>query len=115
MYISELFKKSYQYATALGGTVWILSAKYGLLRPQDIISPYNKTLVGASDTNCKKWAYNVYQQMVDAKIDFEEEAVFLCGQNYRKYLSTKFKNASAPTAHMGIGKQLKFYKHEVSQ
>lgn len=48
--------------------------------------------------------------MTDAQIDFGEEAVFLCGTNYRKYLITKFKKASAPLAHMGIGRQLKFYK-----
>lgn len=110
MYTSDLFKKSYQYAEKLGGNIWILSAKYGLLSPGDIIAPYNQTLVGASEMECKKWAYKVYCQMVDKQIDFEEEAIFLCGTNYRKYLITKFKKASAPLAHMGIGRQLKFYK-----
>lgn len=113
MYISDLFKKSYQYAEKLGGNIWILSAKYGLLSPSDIIAPYNQTLVRASKTECKKWAYKVYCQMVDAHIDFKEEAIFLCGTNYRKYLITKFKKASAPLAHMGIGRQLKFYKENI--
>ena len=113
MYTSDLFKKSYQYAEKLGGNIWILSAKYGLLSPGDIIAPYNQTLIGASEMECKKWAYKVYYQMIDKQIDFEEEAVFLCGTNYRKYLITKFKKASAPLAHMRIGQQLKFLKERI--
>ena len=110
MYKGALFISTYKYAESLNGKIWILSAKYGLLHPNDVIAPYNKTLVGASKMECKKWAYKVYRQMVDKQIDFKEEAVFLCGTNYRKYLITKFKKASAPLAHMGIGRQLKFYK-----
>lgn len=113
MYTSDLFKKSYQYAEKLGGNIWILSAKYGLLSPGDIIAPYNQTLVGASEMECKKWAYKVYYQMVDKRINFEEEAVFLCGKNYYKYLIAKFSKGSAPLAHMRIGQQLKFLKERI--
>lgn len=110
MYKGALFISAYKYAESLNGKIWILSAKYGLLHPNDIIAPYNKTLVGASEIECKRWAYNVYLQMVREKIDFKEDAVFLCGKNYYKYLITKFKKGSAPMAHMRIGQQQKFLK-----
>jgi len=29
-------------------------------------------------------------------LNFDEDAVFLTGKNYRKYLMTKFSNATAP-------------------
>ena len=47
------------------------------------------------------------------KIDFKEDAVFLCGKNYYKYLITKFKKGSAPMAHMRIGEQQKFLKERI--
>lgn len=44
MYISPLFRKSLNYASKTCSNIYILSAKYGLLRMDDIISPYNETL-----------------------------------------------------------------------
>lgn len=76
MYKGLLFVQAYKYAESLNGRIWILSAKYGLLHPNDVIAPYNKTLVGASEIECKQWAYSVYLQMVREKIDFKEDAVF---------------------------------------
>lgn len=113
MYKGELFKHAYKYAQSLNGKIWILSAKYGLLHPNDIIMPYNKTLINANKIECKRWAYNVYLQMINKKIDFEEDAVFLCGKNYYKYLIAKFSKGSAPLAHMRIGQQLKFLKERI--
>ena len=110
MYISDLFKKSLQYAESLKpDKIFILSAKYGLLNLDDIIAPYNQTLKGANNETCKHWAMMVYKQMLEQKIDFAEKAIFLCGVNYRRYLMTKFKNASAPMKNIRIGKQLEFY------
>lgn len=116
MYTSDLFRKSLAYAEKLQPTqIYILSAKYGLLDPQDVIDPYNATLVGANDATCKRWAYMVYKQMQEKHINFNDEAIFLCGKNYRKYLITKFTNAAAPMKHLGIGQQLAFYAKELQK
>ena len=116
MYTSDLFRKSLAYAEKLQPTyIYILSAKYGLLDLQEVIDPYNATLVGANDATCKRWAYMVYKQMQEKQINFDEEAVFLCGKNYRKYLITKFTNAAAPLKHLGIGQQLAFYAKELNK
>ena len=85
MYTGELFKKSLAYAKSLHPRqIYILSAKYGLLKLSDMIEPYNKTLNGANVKEQKKWALKVYRQMLDEGINFDEEAIFLCGVNYRK-------------------------------
>lgn len=116
MYTSDLFKKSLAYAEKLQPAhIYILSAKYGLLELQDVIEPYNATLVGANDATCKRWAYMVYKQMLEKNINFNDEAVFLCGKNYRKYLITKFTNAAAPLKHLGIGQQLAYYAKELQK
>lgn len=116
MYTSDLFKKSLAFAKTLKpNNIYILSAKYGLLKLTDTIAPYNLTLNNMSEKSRKAWAYKVYNQCVQEGIDFNEEAVFLCGLNYRKYLITKFKNAKAPLKNLGIGKQLAFYKERTSE
>ena len=114
MYVSDLFKKSLIYAKQQKPRkIYILSALYGLLELDDIITPYEKTLLKMSEAERKKWACKVFKQMRDKNIDFNEEAVFLCGYQYRKYLSPKFKKSVAPLGNLGIGKQLAFYKENI--
>ena len=111
MYISDLFKKSLIYAKQLNPRkIYILSAKYGLLELNDMIEPYELTLNKMTQNQQKIWAYKVIKQCQQKNIDFAERAVFLCGNNYRKYLIKKFHKAEAPLKNMGIGKQLQYYK-----
>lgn len=111
MYQGDLFKKSLEYAKSLKPRkIYILSAKYRLLELDDVISPYELTLNTMNKRQQKKWAYDVYLQLKEKGQDFEEEAIFLCGDNYRKYLMQVFKNAKSPLQGVSFGKQLKFYK-----
>lgn len=114
MYQGDLFKKSFEYAKKLKPRkIYILSAKYKLLELEDIISPYELTLNEMSKKQQKKWAYDVYLQLKEKGQSFEEEAIFLCGDNYRKYLLQVFKNAKAPLQGVSFGNQLKFYKQNL--
>lgn len=112
MYISDLFKKSLAYAKSLNPSkIYILSAKYGLLKLDDIIFPYEQTLNAMTEKEQKIWAYKVIKQCEQEGINFAEKTIFLCGKNYRKYVMQKFKNATAPLSKLGIGQQLQFYKN----
>ena len=111
MYQGELFNKSLRYARRLQPkAIYILSAKYGLLELDDPIEPYEQTLNGASKQTRKQWSYKVYKQLLAKGIDFNEEAVFLAGENYRQYLKQLFKNVSIPLQGLSIGRQLQYYK-----
>lgn len=116
MYISALFKYSYMYASKITSqeNIYILSAKYGLLKLDDEIYPYEDTLNTKTEKQKKIWAYKVYKQMKSLNFDFDKQTVFLCGNNYRKYLITKFSNAIAPLSGLGLGKQLQFYKQQAA-
>ena len=104
----------WKYAESLHpDEIYILSAKYGLLRPDDIISPYEQTLNAAKDAQIRKWSIMVAGQIQKAGIDRSQKTIFLCGKNYRKYIKNLFKNHSAPCSHMGIGKQMQFFNSEV--
>lgn len=112
---SALFRGGYKYALSLRpDSIYILSAKYGLLHPETIIEPYEKTLISAKTVEVKKWSAMVYKQLLNevkqGRISFNDKAVFLCGKPYRKYIECLFKSHEAPLSHLGIGQQLKFYK-----
>ena len=115
MYISPLFRYSLKYALSLTSEnkIYILSAKYGLLKLNEVINPYELTLNTMSESEKKKWAYKVYLQMKKCGLNFDEDAIFLTGKNYRKYLITKFPNATAPLKNLGLGMQLSFYKNNI--
>ena len=113
---SQWFRGGYRYAESLNPRhIYILSAKYGLLKPDANIEPYEKTLAKARDNEIVVWSKMVYEQMKNEGIDFNERAIFLCGKNYRKYLQRLFKNNEAPVSHLTIGKQMKYFKKEVER
>lgn len=108
---SQLFRGGWSYAESLKpDEVWILSAKYGLLHPDTYIEPYEKTLISAKDEEVKKWSIMVAEQIKKAGINRNQKAIFLCGKPYRKYIQNLFPDHEAPCAHLGIGKQMQFYK-----
>lgn len=114
MYVSALFKYSYEYAKSLNPNhIYILSALYGLLELDDWISPYDKTLLKMKKEERDKWSAMVHDQMVKKGIDFSEEAVFCCGERYREGVAKYFKNCKFPTKGLAYGKCLKFLKESI--
>jgi hypothetical protein len=87
LYISSLFKKNLQYAKSLNpDKIFILSAKYGLLKLDVEIEPYNKTLNEMSSDEIKEWGTSVVNQLKIVSDLNKDEFVFLAGHNYRKFL-----------------------------
>jgi len=110
IYTSNLFKKSFAYAKKISHKIIILSAKYGAINPDEIITDYDLTLNTFSEKEKKIWAFKVYQN-ISKFIKSEDEIIWLCGENYCKYLRVILKNKQTkPIKGLGIGKQLKFYK-----
>ena len=108
---SQLFRGGWKYAESLKpDAIYILSAKYGLLNPETIIEPYEKTLITEKDAQIRRWSIMVANQIKKEGINRMDHAVFLCGKPYRKYIQNLFPNHSAPVSHLGIGKQMQFYK-----
>jgi hypothetical protein len=59
MYTSPLYRKSVLLTEHWGISFSILSAKYGLLQPDEVIEPYELTLKGASRLKKIEWARSV--------------------------------------------------------
>ena len=92
MYTSALFQKMMAYAESLGPKrIFILSAKYGLLAPDDIIEPYELTLKKMKSAERRSWAQSVLaalRQNCDLDAD---RFVFLAGVPYRENLVPHIK------------------------
>lgn len=114
LYVSDLFKKNLAYARSLSpDSVYILSARHGLLGLEEIIEPYEQTLNTMKDKEVRAWAGRVLEQM-HGKVGAGDEVVFLTGEKYRKYLLPHFINAQVPMRGLGIGRQLAFLKHALA-
>ncbi len=111
---SELFSKAYAYAKENYNQVVILSAKYGLLFPEDRIEPYDLTLKSMKAPEVKEWSEMVFKQM-QKHLSLKEISIicFHAGSKYRKYLIPQLQalgiECKVPLAKLGIGKQLKWY------
>ena len=109
LYVSPLFKKNLQYAKSLNAdNIFILSAKYGLLRLNEEIEPYDKTLNKMCSNEIKKWANYVLNQLKKSTDLENDEFIFLAGNNYRKFLLPHIKQYNIPMQGLGIGKQLQW-------
>ncbi len=111
MYISPFFKFSLAYAESLDpDRIYILSAKYGLLKLDDRIEPYELTLNKMPMREVQRWSEKIMsklEQLVDLEKD---EIVFVAGYRYRKYLIPHIRHYDVPLEGLGIGRQLKYMK-----
>lgn len=109
LYISQLFRKSKQYAQSMGYTWYVLSAEYGLVSPGQWIEPYEKTLNKMRVSQRREWSKQVMVQLMEIQPGIRH-VVFLAGVRYREFLIHPLKRRSIeisiPMEGLRIGKQL---------
>jgi hypothetical protein len=109
LYDSTFFNKCLRYAESLNPSIiYILSAKYGVVKLDEFIEPYDKTLNSMSKSEQLSWANMVHTQLTELNVNFEDEVVWLCGAKYRQGLIKYFTHNNCPLEGMGIGCQLSF-------
>lgn len=109
---SDWFEKALAYAKKQNpDLIFILSAKYHLVRLNDIVEPYNLTLKDFSEKEKKVWSYIVYKKI--KKVN-PTKIIFLAGVAYRKYLIYKLRQQNiecfCPLKNLSIGYQLQWLK-----
>jgi len=114
IYISPFFKKSLKYAKSLKpDKIFILSAKYNLLKLGQVLSPYNLTLNKMSTEQKKQWANSVLKQLKKVTDLENDYFIFLVGNNYRKFIIPEIKHYKIPMKSLGIGKQLQWLSRRI--
>lgn len=113
LYISPLFKGLRAYATANADSWYVLSAEHGLLRPDEPVDPYERTLNGMPRSARLEWARRVHAQML-ATLPAGAEIVMLAGVNYRAdivpFLRSHGFSVTIPFEGLPFGKQLQKLK-----
>ncbi len=111
IYLSPLFKKAREFTSNNFDQWYILSAKYGLIHPDTIIEPYEKTLNKMSRQDRRKWSEDVFEELKKCTKP-NDEITFVAGQRYRQDLTPLLLNRGnkiqVPMEGLGIGKQLKW-------
>ncbi len=116
LYTSDLFKKAYNYAkTNNADKIFILSAKYGLIDEMDIIAPYDETLNTKKKVERLEWAGKVVSKLAQNTDLQNDNYTILAGERYNEYLLPYIKKYTLPVKGLSIGKQLSFYKAELSK
>lgn len=87
LYVSTLFQLSRQYAERHSDSWYVLSAKYGLVHPDQEIQTYDLTLKGAGVQAQRDWAKRTLAQFKAAGLlSGEIELLWLAGQDYQREL-----------------------------
>ena len=115
LYNSTLFRGRRSWVERTCDTWFILSAKYGLVLPTQVIEPYDVSLTDAPTEFKHDWANHVFGQLEailgDLKLyEFEIHA----GSAYREFglvrqLMAKGAQVSVPAEGLKIGPQLEMY------
>lgn len=104
MYQGTLFKKTLTYTFPKFKSIFILSAKYGLLDLETIIDPYELTLKTFSKKEKQKWANDIRKQIESKKI--QTPIIVFAGKDYTEYLMDLFV---CPLKGIPLGCQLKWF------
>jgi cytoplasmic iron level regulating protein YaaA (DUF328/UPF0246 family) len=116
LYISPLFRFNLAYANQLHpDTIFILSAKYGLVSPLQVIEPYDLTLNDMSAREVRDWADHILAQLINHVDLKRDHFIFLAGQKYRKHLIPSVVSYEIPMQGLPIGKQLRYLKRHINE
>ena len=111
LYISDWFRKARACVEREGGAWRILSAKYGLVHPEDVIQPYEKTLITMQVTERRTWADNVLKALEHCLGD-ADAVVFFAGERYREFLEPWLRSRcigfDVPMRGLSQGRQLAY-------
>jgi hypothetical protein len=115
---SVWFSYAYQYAPLVADKILILSAKHGIVRPEQVLAPYDETLQGSSQVERETWADMVYPQL-RATSEYREakSIVWLAGEDYRNELLARVrsdgKRSLVPMQGLRQGEQVSWLKAQV--
>lgn len=104
LYQGQLFKKAFAFSSRHFSHIYILSAKYGILHPDQVIEPYEKTLLSMKPSEVKAWYQMVEKQMENLKLNAFKH-VFFASRLYCKEFE-----GEKPLYGLKYGECLKWFK-----
>jgi hypothetical protein len=118
LYDSALFAKSREFVEQRCDAWFILSAKYGLVEPTDVIIPYNETLNQKSKTEREEWSDRVWS-VLRQRLGPDDHVTILAGERYREKLVPLLVEhgcrVEVPMQGLSIGRQLQWLSRQLAQ
>ncbi len=109
LYSSPAFQMKCLLAERAGASWVVLSAKHGILQPDDVVEPYDETLTAMGVAARKAWARNVLPTLIPLALE-AGHVVCLAGQRYIEFLVQPMTGAgvsvSQPLKGLRQGEQL---------
>jgi len=114
LYISPLWRARRRYAEASGAAWFILSAKHGLVKPSEVLAPYEVALNQRSARERRDWGMEVAADLEAEIGDLQDATVEIhAGAPYRDAVRAPLEGKGVrlvnPLAGLGIGQQLVWY------
>lgn len=118
LYDSALFAKSRKFVEQHCDSWFILSAKYGLVAPAEVIEPYEETLNKKPRRERDVWANGVWA-LLRRQLSADDRVTILAGERYREHLVPRIKeygcHVNVPMKGLGIGRQLQWLSRQLAQ
>lgn len=109
LYRSALFRKSLLAALDAADSVYILSAKHGVISCDEVIEPYDVTLKTMPKAERKAWGVRIEPQL-DAVLKPRDKAILYCGEEYlaplREYFERRKIEVEVPLFSLSLGARL---------
>ncbi|MCH9053332.1 MAG: hypothetical protein IIA72_20115 [Proteobacteria bacterium] len=111
LYASPLFRKSRAYVERHEWHWYILSALHGLVDPETVLEPYERSLLGAGRAARQEWASNVVRAL-EAILPYRARIVLLAGKSYYEFLvpglEARGHVVEQPLEGLSLGRRLAF-------
>jgi hypothetical protein len=118
LYCSDWFQKASAYAPCIADEWYILSAKYGLVQPDEVIEPYCQTLNDMPVAERRAWAKRVWDDL-EEKIEPGDQVTILAGVKYREHLIEPIQDLGCrvdiPMKGLRFGKQKSWLKQKLKE
>jgi hypothetical protein len=114
LYASPLFRLASRYCSAVCHRWFVLSARHGLVDPEQIIEPYDVTLARLIQADREAWACRVVEQLRQRGLLGKGHRFLLhAGANYTDLLATRL-GAEQPLRGLTIGRRLAWYRRALA-
>lgn len=117
LYVSPLFRASRAYAERLGVPWWVLSAEHGLLAPDTVIAPYERTLKTMRVDERRAWGARVAEQLERVLLP-GTTVVLLAGRAYSEPLVPHLERLGCvwddPMKGLGLGRHQTWLKRQLA-
>lgn len=114
LYLGTLFQSARAYAEAFCDEWIILSARHGVLPPDDLVEPYEQSMSSMRLSEREAWGQRVSSSLNERYRGLRVRYVGLAGSEYLRHLRLQAP-LDEPLDRMGIGTRIKYLRDAVTE